>query len=372
MLTISTIHSWLGLKEDITDDGMITFVPQGMDKSKYKDGCDILIVDESSMVDSLIGGYIDEAYRTFRGRVLFVGDPCQIPPVGETDSYPFLQYLAGDDKFFGAFFLTNIVRQMEGNPIIAMASELRGSIEAGVSLRRFPKLLEFVDGAKICHAQRIQDASCSTLFLSLDSIVDPRHTKALAYRNSTVDAMNLIVKAGRKGVAPQKLLPYYIGDTFILTQPLIEGNITILPNNSEVTVKSVEKGVEGEGEYRYTVYTLIVSSDIIPVGSTVTLKPEPKDPKYTELVELLLNYAKIQRKGSLERHTAWKEYYGFIRQYVPIKASFALTAHRSQGSTYRYAIIDETDIFSNRNPSERSRVAYTALTRASEGVIILR
>ena len=184
--------------------------------------------------------------------------------------------------------------------------------------------------------------------------------------------MNLIVKAGRKGVAPQKLLPYYVGDTFILTQPLIEGNITILPNNSEVTVKSVEKGVEGEGEYRYTVYTLIVSSDIIPVGSTVAIKPEPKDSKYAELVELLLNYAKIQRKGSLERHSAWKEYYGFIRQYVPIKASFALTAHRSQGSTYRYAIIDETDIFSNRNPSERSRVAYTALTRASEGVIILR
>lgn len=376
MLTVSTIHSWLELKEEIDDNGSIKFVPQPTRVPRYaKEGCDVLFIDESSMIDTEIGRYIDEAWPHFRGKVLFVGDPCQIPPVGEDDSDPFLRVMADDPKFYGVHFLRDVVRQEQGNPIIQLAMTMRDHIESGDKLYKFPNLMDFVDGNRIRVMHGISLPECQALYTSQESIDNPKYLKALAYRNATVDSLNFIVKMYRKGERRREMvLRYDVGDSYILTEPMLDETQSriIIPNNAEIIVEGVTEGIEGEGEYQYKVYSLIVSSDVLEKGSTVLLKARPRDPKYQELATLLLNYAKMQRSGSVQRAQAWREYYEFIRQYVPLKMSFALTAHRSQGSTYTYTIIDEVDVFSNRNRYEGNRVAYTALTRASEGVIILR
>ena len=372
MITVATIHSWLGLKEVFDDDGKSLFVPQGINKSKYKDGCDVLIIDEASMIDSIIGGYVNEAWKSFRGKVLFVGDPAQIPPVGEQDSFPFLQFMEGNEQFYGVHFLREVVRQAKGSKIITLATDMRDSIENGDKLYKYPNLLDYVDNDQIKVLRCIRQEGCRSLYLSPESLENPRYVKALAYRNSTVEQLNTIVKSLRKGLPVNELERYYVGDTYILTEPLMDGEMIILPNNAEITIEGIEESMEGEGEYRYEVHKLMVSSELLETGSIVVLKPRPQDQRYHDLAKLLLEYAKTLRKGSLERSAAWKEYYGFTRQYVPLKMSFAITAHRSQGSTYTYTILDETDLFSNRNRYEGNRVAYTALTRAAQGVIVLR
>ncbi len=72
----------------------------------------LLIIDECSMIDMKIG----EDLLSFGTKILVLGDPGQLPPV----------YGAG---FFTShqpdFLLTEIHRQAEGNPIIAMATQVR-------------------------------------------------------------------------------------------------------------------------------------------------------------------------------------------------------------------------------------------------------
>jgi exodeoxyribonuclease V len=375
-LNVSTIHSFLGMGEQIDDDGRIQFVPTGGKDGYSEEGCDLLICDEVSMIGQLLNPYIEDAHTDFKGKVLFVGDPMQIPPVGESDSSIFSRWKEKDPKFFGCSWLKSIVRQQEGSRIIGIATLVRQHLEKGDILLRYPNLNDFLgndqlfreDGFRLGKAKEIIDLSPEQH--------NPRFVKLLGYRNTVVDFMNATVRAyldksrGGTGVIPR----YVVGESLILTAPLMdEGRKqVILPNNSEVTILDVEEFLDGEGEYTYPAHRLVVKCPDVSGDSEILLKPSPHDATYGKIVKLLVDYAKAQKKGSYQSKGAWGEYYAFIRQYTPCKYSFAITAHRSQGSTYGWSIIDEADIFSNSNREEAGRVAYTAITRASEGVVILR
>lgn len=81
-----------------------------MDSPVYK--CDMLIIDECSMVDGKIGADL----LSFGKPILVLGDPAQLPPVRGAG---FFTEQTPD------IMLTKIHRQAEGNPIIAMATKVR-------------------------------------------------------------------------------------------------------------------------------------------------------------------------------------------------------------------------------------------------------
>lgn len=61
----------------------------------------------------------------------------------------------------------------------------------------------------------------------------------------------------------------------------------------------------------------------------------------------------------------------FDEPFANVNYGYCITVHKSQGSTYHNVYIDLNDIFKNRVDNEAKRCAYTALTRASNGVYIL-
>jgi len=73
----------------------------------------LLVIDECSMVDGRMG----EDLLSFGTKVLVLGDPAQLPPVGGAGF--FTENVEPD------FMLTEIHRQATDNPIIAMATEIR-------------------------------------------------------------------------------------------------------------------------------------------------------------------------------------------------------------------------------------------------------
>ena len=374
-VSVSTIHAFLGLKEDIDDDGNIQFVPNGDPrKNGYWDGCSLLVVDEVSMIGKRLMQYIDDAHEVFQGKVLFVGDPAQIPPVDEVEAAPFVMAIDYDPRIHGVYFLREVVRQAKGNPIISIASVLRECLEEEKYPRSYPHLMDFVDGDKIITVRSMNAPECQKKIMDRNALDSPKFLKLLAYRNNTVYELNRFVR-GMRLTKEALMSKYCVGESLILTEPMLDEtqNAVVLPNNSEVVIQEVSKHMEGDGEYAFEVYHLVVSCDLLEDMTTILLKARPVgDPVYDSIEDLLKTIALSKPKGSFESKSAWMDYYAFKRQFVPVRHSFSLTTHRSQGSTYSYTIINEGDIFSNRKKEEAVRVAYTALTRASEGVIILR
>lgn len=65
-------------------------------------------------------------------------------------------------------------------------------------------------------------------------------------------------------------------------------------------------------------------------------------------------------------------YYHFIDGFAQINYGYAITTHRSQGSTYQNVFLDMSDIISrNRTEKQGFQCLYTAVTRASKSVNIL-
>jgi len=83
----------------------------------------------------------------------------------------------------------------------------------------------------------------------------------------------------------------------------------------------------------------------------------------------------VLRLRALERRGAdktWLHYYNFLRRYADVAYGYSSTAHKSQGSTYNTVFVLEDDIDMNLDAIERNRIKYTAYTRASRKVYVLR
>lgn len=79
----STIHSLLGLRMVPHEEGMRLEYPNSMPRVSRKA---IVVVDEASMVGTELAEFIEKARVQCGFRVLYVGDPAQLNPIGERAS----------------------------------------------------------------------------------------------------------------------------------------------------------------------------------------------------------------------------------------------------------------------------------------------
>ncbi len=118
---------------------------------------------------------------------------------------------------------------------------------------------------------------------------------------------------------------------------------------------------------RLKVYRVLASSinrkESEQISGYMTILHEDSQKQYDDATKLVVGMC---NKGML----SWLAKTFFVEQIANFKYNHALTAHTSQGSTYRKVIIDIGNINANKNIPEKKRLLYTAITRASELVIL--
>ena len=68
----------------------------------------------------------------------------------------------------------------------------------------------------------------------------------------------------------------------------------------------------------------------------------------------------------------WKDWQANVMdRFAQLNYGYAITVHKSQGSTFKNVFIDIMDIFENHNQSERLKCLYTAITRSSNSLELL-
>jgi len=133
-LDFMTCHRSLGLKESKDDYGKQVF------KQDYSKPCevekqDLYILDEVSMLSDELFHLLVPYVERNNLKILFIGDPAQIPPVGQDFCIPFKAMRKPEMGIkMGYAKLEAIVRQEEGNPIIELTMAIRNSLKNFVTI----------------------------------------------------------------------------------------------------------------------------------------------------------------------------------------------------------------------------------------------
>lgn len=381
-LQYSTIHSLLGLVENIDPYGNVTFKPNPAVLPKVQE-YRVLIIDESSMLSDELFDMLMPYVMSEKLKILFAGDPYQIPPVGKDNCIPFIEE---EQKAYEIEVteLSEIVRQAEGSPIIELSLQLRQDIHRDrlMVLDGITEPNEDGDGVHVFDRNETADASefssllMETLFCSENFKENADFVKIIAWRNKTVDYMNDWVRKKLFGEACQKI---EIGEKLIADKPIFgdHGETILFTSNEEFVVEEFTLANESinEGQYSLKYYDARVGSYTrsgMYVQTKIKILHEDSEVTYDGILTVLASVAKGKPKGSWEAKASWKEFYGFQKMFAPIKYNYAITAHKSQGSTYENTFVIETDINMNRKVFERNRIKYTAITRPSKRLYVLR
>lgn len=343
-----TVHSALKLRREIhPKTGEISFKPDYTVKNDPLAGASLLIVDEASMLNSELLELVLEGVLAKNIKIVFIGDEGQLPPVGEETSPVF-------HSNFPTLELTEIVRQGSGNPIITLSRNL--------NLLRSKRDDRRELGGYIFSNNRLQ------VIETLAHVNGTDDLKYLAWTNQDVDSINKAVRE-RIYTNPAKI---EIGESLVFDIPYGD-HFT----NDEITVETLEVKENLFEAYNvpnpaYNMDTMkdepekLISRERLKyyvINGNVKVIHEDSEAIFKEILKQFRILCKSQQ-------ISWKKFYEFKETFAAVKYNHALTIHKSQGSSYKQVIININNCMWNKNIKEREKLLYTAVTRASELVVL--
>lgn len=370
-IKFTTIHSALGLREEIDDYGNIIFRNQKLDDVKIGD-YNYVILDEASMVDDKLLKELLDAISATKIKILFVGDRYQIPPVNYTESIIFLD--STKEKYhMKEAVLSVIIRQNRANPIIAFANGVKSELNNPTIVRKLAADPSFQGIPQITFLPQSKETLLPVLqryFLTDEFDEDADYCKVLAWTNERVNKFNTLIRKMKYGTDVPQLV---VGEKIIFDKPWIENKYIVYANNEEVTVRGFEMKTMELFDHVFEYYDTQISKE----GSTaiekhhIVILSETSLPSFIKVKEMLKKNALNHKAGSAEAKGWWATYYTFINKFAAIKYNYAITVHKAQGSTYNHAIVANYDINTNLSVVERNRIKYTAVTRPKENLYII-
>lgn len=71
-----------------------------------------------------------------------------------------------------------------------------------------------------------------------------------------------------------------------------------------------------------------------------------------------------------KQSATWDDYFELNSLFAPMDYAYALTVHKSQGSTFDNVMVDSPDIMRNPKERERHQCLYVACSRAAKRLLI--
>lgn len=321
---VPTVHNVLGLRvhKDYRT-GKTTLVPR-RGAEILTDS--ILVIDEASYIDKTLLQLVFE--RTERCKVMFIGDPAQLLTVGCTRSPVF-------DAGFTTAKLTEVMRQAKGNPIIDLATAFRGTVNTGEFFSFTP------DGTHIKYLPR-EDFDAAIVNEFDDPTWSHNRSKVLAWTNKMVIKYNHAIRNCVKGAPNFHVGDYAVCNKYIGTK---ECNLKTdqLVHITDISELSIELDVEG----RY--YTLD--------NSERAFMPECRDEARKRLL-------------IAKRQDHFSDVRTIEETWLDLRAAYACTINKAQGSTYDQVFIDLDDIKKCNSGNQIARMLYVAVSRARHTVYL--
>lgn len=348
-----TVASLLGQHISRNEDGELTKGEVPRDWT-----FDIYMIDEASMITR----EQCEKLEAKGWKIVYIGDPAQLPPVGETNSPAF--------EYKNKFLMTTVVRQEADNPVVGIATMLRGRIEEGqgYTMADIAAFATPTDG----RLRKVTRAALYTWAISaLKKNLDGR---ILAYTNQTVRQHNaamhkmLYLEAPLFGVGEKVL----VNDAYALPKDANadpDAEPEMLTNGTVMTVLScTQRAQEPHGVVTYDVECEHPDGRVLVLP--VALHEDNAKSVHKVLTEQI--WALRKKQGKTEKDRAELRRLLDVRKplnlLAPLRHAYACTVHKSQGSTYDVSFVDYSDM---HRSEDRSKLMYVAVTRTSNFLVMV-
>lgn len=382
-----SIAGLLGMKGINDNDTQTTKFQVGLKVPLLDNPPALLVIDEASMItEDVLKKIIDinsSLSRPFQ--MLFLGDIGQIQPIRDDQSEFYRTHkdlLNKKSDIFNSKHKSKLitrVRQGEANPILPYADYFwENSQKENPELNPTQHIVrnnQITDKGSLLFSNSEGDVLNSVINAVKNAVEKglTNHVKIVTYHVNEKTELNQKIHEALFG----KDSDYSKGDMLILNSPydLPDVNAT-MENSSEIQIKSIQDTDVDE----FGVHTLYLETN----GTAYTRTGnEQKDcviqvvsrndiGLYNQKLQELASRAKRQTNRALKKQ-AWGDFWEYKGRYADVDFGYAITAHKSQGSTYDIVVVDEKDIMGTTATSnqEKSELIYTALTRPRKTAIVI-
>lgn len=336
-----TIYSLLGLSLQANGEVKELSKPdEPVDLSDYS----VIIVDEASMVNRFLMSAIEDATNDWKVPFIFMGDPAQLPPVGEISSPVF--------KITNKSTLEKVLRY--GNSMLDLATAIRRIVD-----HPFPSI-KIESNPPVYRLPRA--AWLDRIAGDLD-LIRAGEAKIIAWRNVTVDKYNSMVREQIFGRQESRAASWLPGDKIVSKSPLkdLDDN-TFMQTAEEATILEVALG-QHPRHSEFEIFNLLVEHES---GKKFTIRTLTQTGQFH--LNNRLNELSMEAKSG--KKYKWREFWQLKEAFHEIRHAYAVTSHMSQGSSYKKVFVDLEDILLNRNRQEAFRSLYVACTRQREELYI--
>ena len=399
-----TLHKFLGMKIGDQEVGRNAKFMEASELNMRKGM--LLIIDESSMIDDTMVDDLMKLAKDFGSKILFIGDDAQIDPV-KNNNKP-----SKSLNQENSVTLDKVMRVSNGNPIIDVATAMRKAQDptliakfGNAFMSQFTRFNSFNEAGGVIFLgpgsnTTVIDYAISKWFTSDEAKGNPNYVRYIAYRNKVVDAVNVRVRDE---------LGY---SNIVEVGEIITGNVQYIDTNKSIQNEDEYKVVSIDSE-PYMITSYAVPGVELPVID-VTIESYSGDSKGGR-IRLLIDYSddmihRIQsamevRLSEIYAETDYErrknlnarmfaatnsDFDTIINIPNPSKSdsesdndhykrktfgySYAITAHKSQGSEFENVIINDSDIRRYDRGMDGlgyKKLLYTSITRAKHKAVVI-
>ena len=369
-INVNTLQSDLGLRLNFDveqfDINNPPFDPKGRIKiGDYK----LYIVDESSMINKGLHSFLEKVCKSNNCKIIYIGDDSQLAPVRETYSSAFTNIKTS--------ILKEIIRQGDDNPVSYLLDLLRYDIKhkSYTFLEYIAKHRNIINqdntkGFVVCNTLEFNKAIFNN-FTDSQITNDIDFARIVAYTNNKVSYWNKLVRTAIIKDSDKSIITK--NDLIISYTTLVDNfNDCIIKNSEEYILKDVvnythpKYNIKGFMVRFIAIHGGKISTPLFIVDHTDKFSIN----MYVKTSRELINAAK--NANSSVRSSRWKEYYKFKESCLlltniinrqgttefsrDLDYGFALTAHKSQGSTFDTVFVDVNDIIYDKNGNPYTNV----------------
>jgi exodeoxyribonuclease-5 len=371
-----TIHKKI-YRQKSSKDGMGSFI---LDRNLHR--ATYFIVDEASMISNissdaslfgsgkLLDDLLEYVYSGTDCKLILVGDPAQLPPVGSNLS-PALDTQSLGEYGFGlrTAGLRQVVRQSETSGVLMNATKVRLQIYENDLTHPSMDCVNFNDVIRLSGEELIDELSASYGTCGLEGTIIVVNSNKQANRYNQGIRNRIFFR--EEEISPGDMV-MIVKNNYFLVEDDEEGP-GFIANGDIAEVKKIRKYTERYG-FRFAEMELYFPDYNFEVESKVMMDvlhldtPALPTEKNRELFQnILADYLHIRTRRKQYQAIREDPWYNALQ----IKFAYAVTCHKAQGGQWERVFIDQGMFNRNEITIDYLRWFYTALTRSTDRVYLV-